>query len=223
MLIADAVLNTYSKEVLKAAYEKFDWRGAGHETCWGKRVELSGKLNDALNERSQDNLINVLEKIQEWGLVGGLPQGVRDNAGDVLKLLLAVRDDLSHEVVADLLGFNGAKIATVSKWICLVDQREYAIFDSRVSVALRNVTLNDQRYFPIISRAIHGAWPSDYRVRWKMARYFIDYLACMREVASKVDMVPARVEMALFMIGDERCPSASDWRRNRAVLREIHR
>ncbi|HSI48940.1 MAG TPA: hypothetical protein VLA61_11760 [Ideonella sp.] len=110
--------------------------------------------------------------------------------------------------MVDLLSLARLGIATVSKWICFVDQGRYGIFDARVSIALRYVAVGHERAFPIVGcRLIKGqrAFRNDTSVTsnpTRMVRAYLDYLEVLSGVAVQAAMLPAEVEMALFMIGD---------------------
>lgn len=123
-----------------------------------------------------------------------------------------------------LLDLPGVGIATVSKWIALLDQDRNAIYDSRVSVALRNVCINGGRCFPIVPRrpsGNHSPWPSDHVATKTMWTFYVDYLAVMRCVGLEAGLKPSQVEMALFMIGDESCPDPDAWKTGCRPLRRV--
>jgi hypothetical protein len=112
-----------------------------------------------------------------------------------------------------LLSHKNIGIATASKWVCFIDQNKYAIFDSRVSIALRALTAEAnrneyKRAFPIIPRRAMGghiAWTADWIVSRpeRIARAYMDYLDVLKGVTGKQNVLnPAQVEMALFMLGD---------------------
>ncbi len=114
-----------------------------------------------------------------------------------------------HAPLSKLLSHNGLGIATVSKCVCFVNQTRFAIFDSRVSIALRNVTIEGHRAFPVVGRR-----PSGGRIAWTStpllsvspictARAYIDYLQILGHLSNTIDgMNAAQIEMALFMAGD---------------------
>jgi hypothetical protein len=115
-------------------------------------------------------------------------------------------------MLTQALSYPGVKIAKVSKWICFIDQRRYAIYDSRVSVALRGVMIDtaggqSHRAFPLIGRraALHRVpfrQDSLSATPLRMARAFLDYIDVLQLVSAQTGMFAAEIEMALFMAGN---------------------
>jgi hypothetical protein len=107
-----------------------------------------------------------------------------------------------------LLGHKGIGMARASKWICFVDQNRYAIFDSRVSIAMRKLKLDGCRAFPILPRKLKNgmqAWKPDYQVvtsSIRLARAYIDFLRVIAGASTVSNRTPSQIEMALFMAGD---------------------
>lgn len=207
---------------IRLSLERFSWKGDDRSTGWKRRDELSKGLIAALESEDADKLMEALERIHTWGLPGRLPVSVRNNKERVLALLKrAVLDGPSADQVAELLSFDRIGIATVSKWIGLLEQEQFAIFDSRVSVALRMLREKASRCFPVLPRrrtGKHTPWPSDRVSRDDMALYYLRYLAHVRDVGHAMDLQPSEVEMALFMIGDQSCNDKEGWKRDRGPL-----
>ena len=111
---------------------------------------------------------------------------------------------------------------------CLLNQERFAILDSRVSVALRELRKDGLRFLPILPRRKkldHTPWPEDYfppAVKAaSMASYYLRYLALMRDAAHTLKLKPAEVEMALFMMGDVTCPNPKEWKKKRGALNAV--
>lgn len=136
------------------------------------------------------------------------------------------------QTLIDLLNIPGLGIARVSKWACFIDQANYAIYDSRVAYALRNLLSpqTKRRIFPFVGGR---AAPAGQMARInqdnligdsrRTATAFINFLLVMREAAIRLNTVqplnaatqdvvgaswtPALVEMALFQLGETRTKS----------------
>jgi hypothetical protein len=124
-----------------------------------------------------------------------------------------------------LLGIPGLGIARVSKWACFLDQSQYAIYDSRVAYALRDLLSQaGLRIFPFVGgrpapngqpRRINGDALIVNPARATTA--FVNFLLVIRNVANSLNAsqplskenikivgniwTPALVEVALFNIG----------------------
>lgn len=223
--ISVRILEAYpaNKAELRIAHQAFEWRGQFLDAGWKERCALSKELNQAI-EKSLGSLSAVLHQIHRWGLAGRPPISISENIEEIHSLLLEAKKGLTPQVVVRLLSFRGLGIATISKWVCLLDQKRNGIFDSRVSVALREVrNSNGERYFPVLPSRKIRRWPDD-RVssNEQMAIFYMDYLEGIRAVREKVDLEhAAEVEMALFMIGNKPCNDRDGWRKLRGPLRKV--
>lgn len=225
------LLNTYSQDQIRDALENFLWKGADRQQGWAQRMDLSKGLGAALDDPDHEGLLRALKAIHTWGLPGKFPESVTLKIGIVRELLKNIRaGGPTVEALVGLLAIEGVGIATISKWICFLDQSRYAIYDSRVSVALRMVRdENKHRCFPVMPRRpsrVRTPWPEDRVIAASMASYYLRYLDCVRAAAEQMPLTaaeqkaltPAEVEMALFMIGNLTCDDPAGWRRGRGSL-----
>ena len=214
--------NLTTKDI-QDALERFEYKGVARSDAWHERVFLSEQLLRAIRSKDADRMVVVLRSIHRWGFGKDLPQGVCDQRHDLLRVLRKVMRAKSGPDRQDLiwlLGLPEIGIAAVSKWICFVDQNRYAIFDSRVSVALKECRENGSRSFPVLQRKGNNAWPPDqFKSLGRMADFYLDYLALLQRVAKAVQLKPAEIEMGLFMIGDIPCDNPEAWKENRGPLR----
>lgn len=217
--IAAAALDRYPQVSLHEFYRGFLWQGVGLPVAWSKRNALELQLKTALRSGNLASLRTAADDIHTWGFGSGIPSALDVSPGfwgDLQRALKAFQAAsggallMCEKPLAGLLEHQRLGIAKVSKWVCFVDQSRYAIFDSRVSIALRSVTTADgQRAFPIVGRRPSGgrsAWPANSEVLSspsRTARCYIDYLRVIETVSSAVSpQSPAQVEMALFMAGN---------------------
>ena len=102
------------------------------------------------------------------------------------------------------------KIARFSKWICFSNQEKFSIYDSRVSLALRQIKLANSRVFPTLGAKSAGRPNADFIRANKMiaadriAKIYMLYTNMLRAVLPhyKLSSV-AELEMALFMLGTD--------------------
>lgn len=221
--VAQQLLNHYPGETLERHYRALEWKNQKFTAASDKRRDLSTTLTTSLKNASETGLVAALMDIHTWGLAGEFPHAVEANTERIRAILRAAQGrKLQEKEIESLLDLPGIGIATASKWICLVDQDRYAIFDSRVSVALKDICVDGKRSFPIVARrksARHTPWPSDQVTPEKMASFYTHYTDTLAEVGAKVGMKPSEIEMALFMIGDRSCDDARSWRSQRPALR----
>ncbi|WP_162782232.1 hypothetical protein [Arenimonas caeni] len=220
--IAAAIIARFPQCILERHLERFEWRGDSWESAWLKREELSKQLCLALESAEQESLLAALRAIHSWGFAKAsvFPAAIERRVDEAGAVLIEIRSELSLNKVNGLLNVPGVGIATASKWICLLDQSAFAIYDSRVSVALREICVDEKRCFPILPPwKGSNSWPQDYVTKERMATYYLRYIEALREVSeSYTAMSPARIEMALFMAGKEPCPSQSAWKADRKPL-----
>jgi hypothetical protein len=216
--IVASVFEIYSTEQLRSLYNTFRWQKIVLPAAETKRNDLSVSLVSALKSGHRADLESAANDIHVWGFGRSIPDSVRNslsfwsNLGAALNAFSEKHDDEIYQCVeplAKLLTHERVGIATASKWVCFVDQKRFAIFDSRVSIALRNVTIDGHRAFPVVGRR-----PSGGRLAWattpllnaspiRTARAYIDYLKVVGNLSNIIGhLTPAQIEMALFMAGD---------------------
>ena len=227
------LLDIYGENEVITALEHFRWKRDDRHKGWKRRVRLSEDLQEALRGGRNDDLLGALRAIHRWGLPGRFPDSVATRIESVRSLLGRIQaNELAVETLTALLELDGVGIATVSKWICFLDQSCYAIYDSRVSVALREMRdENNARYLPVMPRRssqTRTPWPADTVDPASMALYYLSYLALVQDAARELrtrdsTMNTAKVEMALFMIGDITCDNPEKWKEGRGRLQKFQR
>ena len=216
--IAASILEIYPTDQLQILYRTFCWQNIVLPEAQNKRNDLSAALITALKSGHATALRSAADNIHRWGFGRPISAAVRESLAfwsdleAMLTVFAEMREDeiyQSVEPLSKLLSHNGLGIATVSKWVCFVNQTRFAIFDSRVSIALRNVTIEGHRAFPVVGRR-----PSGGRLAWtatpllsscpiRTARAYIDYLQVVGRLTNTIGgMTAAQIEMALFMAGD---------------------
>ena len=206
---------------LHANLAAFEWNGEKLPEAWRSRKELEQLVRCT----PPDQLLSLAETIYKWGFGRPMPKSRQDDPAflpAILQLFTtwsAEGDIADHKQrrissLARLLSVSRVGIAQASKWICFIDQSRYAIYDSRVSMALRDIAIEGRRVFPIVARRpVRGevAWSPDSASLdpKRMAEHYWSYLTLISYVARKTphsiegrSLYPAEVEMALFMIGD---------------------
>jgi hypothetical protein len=216
--IAASILEIYSAEQLLILYRTFCWQNIVLPEAQNKRNDLSAELISALKSGHATALRSAAENIHHWGFGRPISVAVRESLkfwSDLEAMLAAFAENQDDEIykcvepLSKLLSHNGLGIATVSKWVCFVNQTRFAIFDSRVSIALRNVTFEGHRAFPVVGRRSSGG-----RLAWtatpllsssplRTARAYMVYLQIVGRLSNTIGgMTAAQIEMALFMAGD---------------------
>lgn len=222
--LANALLKIHSAEQLRASHESFTWRKKALAQAWQERCSLSDDLVKSLEDQAKFD--EAIKKIHKWGFGGSPPESAINNDSlrrrmrELLDTDNLLNDDILVDHFTEMLNLRGVGIARASKWICLLDQTRFAIYDSRVSVALREVEIDDHRAFPILPRQEskrHIQWLKDTIKPSAMAKHYLGYLETIRAVATKVELLPAEIEMALFMLGDKSCDDP-EWRKSRKPL-----
>lgn len=229
--LASGILQKYPIEVLRNAYRRFAWpvrRRAGtqhptaaeHEAAVSKREEVGARLKGAIRAKCSEQLATALKEVHRWGLAGKTPNALHDKS--ILPILVAAtsRSHLLQEgAVAQLLKLDGIGIATASKWLGLANKTNYAIYDSRVSVALRDLACDRGRYLPVVARRTtktRKPWPADHIQAEAMAEVYLHYCRALRDIRSAYeDMPPAHTEMGLFVLGDVGCSDPEGWKDSR--------
>ena len=103
------------------------------------------------------------------------------------------------------------KIARFSKWICFIDPNRYGIYDSRVSLALRKIKLNNKRIFPTLGAKSQDRPNADFIgstsavAALRMSETYMIYLDLLNAILPNTNLANvADIEMALFMLGMEK-------------------
>ncbi|MFC6637379.1 hypothetical protein GV827_21290 [Sulfitobacter sp. JBTF-M27] len=205
---------------LVAASQDYRWpESATSEQTLRKRTETAASFASWSNQGlSSAEATEHLRNVHKWGF-GGQDLNRRQRyiydkpyIDDLLTMLAAWRDrtdrDEMRSTLVHVLTFPYIGIARVSKWICFLDQQSYAIYDSRVSLALRKIEIEGRRIFPTLGAKSAGRPYQDYvgaspeiRARKITEVYclFCDVLSAVKNDCEFEEV--ADVEIALFMLG----------------------
>lgn len=219
--IANDILKKYPEDLLFQKYREYSWEEMTNQNneSWNDRETRSKNLLQSLETT---NFENEVQSIHEWGFDQPFsiqPEATQANFLITLRNALCQLRDANNPVnientLVTAIDYRGVGIATISKWFCFIDQERYSIFDSRVSIALREVNItiegDECRAFPIVGRR-QGARPYAWlqtslsKARW--IRSYIDYIRAIRRVSTLIKndslhLKVGQIEMALFMIGD---------------------
>lgn len=219
-------------EGLEAWLKNYQWKKANLAEAWPVRQTLQF-------HRFDGNHVQYADDVHRWGFGAAVSATVRTDPVYAPGLVELCRTWADHptpwgnteavEALVNLLNISGFKIARVSKLVCFLDHDRLAIYDSRVSYALKDLCVNGRRVFPFVGgrAAPKGKGPyvgadaamSDPRLS---ANIYIDFLRLMQRTAAKMNAnggihdialrnilgtaswTPALLEMALFMEGQER-------------------
>jgi hypothetical protein len=213
--LANNILLIYSKEDLLTHFNNFTWGKKSFNESIGARFKLEKMTKEWIESNSEDGYEIILNEIYTWGFNKKTPPQSTLSANfktPFIDLMRTWSDEKSSSIkkinsLERVLSFDRVGIATVSKWICFIDQSRYAIYDSRVSIALSPITLSSgKRALPIIGRRSTktNKYPSQDAVvsnNKAMSEAYILYLDALQEMRTKVNLTPNQIEMALFMIG----------------------
>jgi hypothetical protein len=216
--LATSLLAVYPNTALSNGHSSFTWQDQVLPAAWANRTWLTPPLTSALATCVSANLVDPANAIHCWGFGKPIPNRLHTQPGffDALQdTLIAFLGRCPGHVASreqsltNLLRFKGLGIAVASKWVCFVDPNRNGIYDSRVSIALRNLQIDGRRAFPIVGRRPpkgKKAFQSDTQIisnPARTARAYLDYLEVLALVASATGtLCPAEVEMALFMLGN---------------------
>lgn len=223
----------YSKEKVKEYSEKFEWQKKNATESLkirnNKAKEFQNWIKKLTNQSKPDlkEAENMFNHVLEWGFgtknffngkkyinnkqkkVGELKdfcKFINDwNKGD--RKEKRKNSEEKRKSHLNILNISGVGIARSSKWICFIDQENYAIYDSRVSLALSKI-INEKKkkpFFQVLKRRDLKTkkYPkgSSRSKSLTVDDYFI-FLKFINKVADDYKMKPFEVEMSLFMMGD---------------------
>ena len=218
-----------------ACLDTFEWDRQALRPAWASRQALA-------SDGFRDTVEHYAERVHKWGFGTSVRASVRGHTAfsPSMRALCQAWSEQPHPwscpVAIDnliaLLDIKYLGIARVSKFVCFLDQDRYAIYDSRVSYALKDLTLDGiGRVFPFIGgRPVKNAqYVLADTVATKprhMAAVYIGFLRLLQRVAEKLNerggiadpalqqvvgkrWTPALLEMALFMAGQDRRKTAT--------------
>lgn len=219
---------------LPACLNGFEWDRQALQLAWASRQALA-------DERFGDTVEQYAEQVHKWGFGASVRASVAQHAAysPSMRTLCQTWSEepqpwgcpAAVESLIALLEIKYLGIARVSKFVCFLDQDRYAIYDSRVSYALKDLTLDGiQRVFPFVggrpvknSRYVLADVIAS-KPRHMTAVYIV-FLHLLQRVAEKLNerggitdrplqqvvgqqWTPALLEMALFMAGRQRLKTA---------------
>jgi hypothetical protein len=213
----------------------FEWDRQTLQPAWASRRALA-------SAGFRDTVEQYAERVHKWGFGTSVRASVRDHTvfSPSMRTLCQAWLEESHpwacraaiENLIALLDIKYLGIARVSKFVCFLDQDRYAIYDSRVSYALKDLTLDGiGRVFPFVGgRPVKNAqyvFADTISTKPRhMAAVYIGFLRLLQRVAEKLNesggitdpalqqvvgkrWTPALLEMALFMAGQHRRKTAT--------------
>ena len=211
---------TFPKNVIENAHHNFSWGGAkSFKEATEQRQSVanifSSWVRSGCCEKGASEAIQIVHK---WGFGG---QGLNKN-----QVVLLEPEYLNHFVEMTKTWYEGndparmretlsiclrtpyLKIARFSKWICFIDQSKYAIYDSRVSLALRQIKLDGKRVFPTLGAKSKVRPTADFistdpiKVAEQVSQIYMVYLDLLHNLLPQTSLNSvADIEMGLFMLG----------------------
>jgi len=213
--LGQALLSIYPESVLSEWFKKFAWGSCSHEESVKTRQELVD-IGQALSN-NEDHVVNFFNTVKRWGFnnqeIDSDLRGDADFRSSCLSLFEAWRGESNTkkiETMGNLMSFPGMGIANVSKFTAMTDPVFGAIYDSRVSIALRPITYKDKVFFPTVGRRKTLSKPhynasvmTQKQNRFKLAERYLLFLQMLSHVCSQTGFARnSDIEMSLFMIGD---------------------
>ena len=217
----------YSKKKIKEYYAKFKWQKKNAEESIKIRKKAAKKFQDWANSLTiqanpDPKAEEMFNHVLEWGFNNkdffnskiyiNSNQNKKDNLKKFFKFIYILTNEGKREDKKEshlsILNITGVGIARSSKWICFIDQEKYAIYDSRVSLALSKIknAEGDKPFFQVLQRRnlIDTKYPKGNSRTESLTvdDYFI-FLKFINKVADDYEMLPYKVEMSLFMMGDD--------------------
>ena len=213
----------FPAKVIELAYHNFHWGNVkSTEDAVNARNLVADKFSQWVDDGCNDETApQAIDLVHKWGFGGqGLNkrQAILYEAQHLTNFVKMAKEWHKAEQPAEMLKCLEiclqtpyVKIARFSKWICFIDPTKYAIYDSRVSLALRKIQLNNKRVFPTLGAKSKdrpnadyvGSTPSAAAIR--MSETYMIYLDLLNSILpdTKLSEV-ADIEMALFMLGVEK-------------------
>lgn len=219
---------TYTEDKFLELKDGFQWEKSDFQVSYNKRNQLEKDLTDSLRDSDDIKFKKTIADIYKWGFGKQLNKDWinNDKFWELLKELLTglykldcilnIRNTEIPSLIKKMLDIKDVGLATLSKWICFVNQSKFAIYDSRVSIALREIKVDEiHRAFPIMARRKLKnkiAWKQDSIFNnvanndssSRVANMYVDYLIFLNKLIDKCTLIEkaADIEIALFMAGD---------------------
>jgi len=220
--ISNQFYTIFPKPRLEEAYHNFTW-GKAKTTAEAVKVRESvyeefSSWTNSINR--EPNTYEQIQKVHKWGFGRNLDKRESILLEDpyLLNFLVMIETwKISQDpkkmlnTLETCLLTPYVKIARFSKWICFIDQSKFAIYDSRVSLALRTITLNQKRIFPTLGAKSKGRPNGDFigsnpqTAAKRVAASYMLFLDVLHTTINEYDLSSvAQMEMALFMLGPEK-------------------
>lgn len=213
--LADALLTIYPEQVLNEWFTKFAWGNNSHEQSVATRQKLIDRGQTLTVDET--SVVNFFNEVKKWGFKNQQISPELVNNPDFRTTCLSLfeawqgsSESKKIKTMGELMGFPGMGIANVSKFTAMTDPVFGAIYDSRVSIALRPLTYKDKIFFPTVGRRKTQSKPhynasvmTQKKYRFRLAERYILFLQMLSEVQDRSQFDQnSKIEMCLFMIGE---------------------
>lgn len=222
-IVCEQFLGIFPSLTIKQAYENFSWGDANTpQEAVATRSKAANDFSSWVTAGCPREIaIQKIDGVNKWGFNG---QGLDKRQvilyeepylSNFISMIQAWKEcndtEKMQDTLATCLQTPYVKIARFSKWICFVDQNKFAIYDSRVSLALRQIKLDDSRVFPTLGAKSKGRPNADFIsankivAAEKVAEIYILYNNMLRALLPHYNLASvAELEMALFMLGTDK-------------------
>ena len=210
----------FPAKIIENAYANFHWGAvkSTEEAIYQRDLVADGFSQWVHDGCNFDTAPQAIDLVHKWGFGGrGLDkrqvilydkQHLTNFIKMVMEWKIAEQPTKMSKCLEACLQTPHIKIARFSKWICFIDQTKYAIYDSRVSLALRKIELNNQRVFPTLGAKSQGRPNADFvgatssAAAVRMSEAYMIYLDLLNSILPDINLSKvADIEMALFMLG----------------------
>jgi hypothetical protein len=211
----------FPKNIILDACENFSWQGKSASEANHVRESVAASFHKWAENGFENEIFHTqIQAVHRWGFGSDAPAHLfnEPNKTALIQCLLLWHKDSDIEQKQDslstALGINGVKIARHSKWLCFLDHKRFAIYDSRVSLALRSLNINDKRAFPTVGRRStkEVIYPNatyigntEAKRNAYMSKSYINFLALLDSVNEDYQLENiCEIEKALFMLGNQK-------------------
>jgi len=212
-----------SKEELVEAIKSFSWGGISGVASLEERDKAAVSFQNWAKAGFPDDRFDTeIQKVHIWGFRQPLSKSTshilsephRSVISECMKTWYA-NSDISErrKSLIEALKIKSIGIARLSKWVCFLDQEAYAIYDSRVSLALRRLRFDGQRAFPTIGRrsSAKTKYPyqsylgkDSFQVAENITSAYLNFLALLDALKLRYHISSSsEIEKGLFMLGQD--------------------
>jgi hypothetical protein len=214
--LGEYLLELYPEPILKEFFYSYCWNDEGLKASLARREGLVEKGRHIGNTTSE--VTSFFNDIHEWGFNQKIHETVaetsifKDKSVALFKAWKNGSKDEKIKSVGDLMECKGIGIAKTSKFAAMLDPDFGAIYDSRVSIALRPLLHKNKMFFPTVGRRQSksrqhfgaSAMTTQKGRRFELAEKYFLYLEMLSEVRAQTDFkTNTEIEMGLFMIGKD--------------------